>query len=124
MKWTAVLLGLLVVSAALLGSRVLALRRATFLDAIALSLPLPPRTQALTRIAHGSCAQPSRASRTHAQVRACVVRMCEAAFGGDGELAAGCAWLGGWYEGADVPRIRYRQVACPEQLRRRAGFAA
>jgi hypothetical protein len=32
------------------------------------------------------------------------------------ELAAGCEWFVDWFEVADNPAVKYKEVACPAEL--------
>jgi hypothetical protein len=32
------------------------------------------------------------------------------------ELAAGCQWFVDWFEVADNPAVKYKEVACPPEL--------
>lgn len=46
----------------------------------------------------------------------CVRDACQAAFGDDPELMAGCDWYIDWLQMADMPDIRYARIGCPEAL--------
>ena len=58
------------------------------------------------------------------ETRACVRRMCDAAFLGKpslAELLGPCYWFVDWYENADNPMFTYREVVCPQVVHERAG---
>lgn len=51
----------------------------------------------------------------------CIRNMCENAFGDSSELMAGCEWYINWYQMADNPNLRYKQVDCPQEILDRSG---
>jgi hypothetical protein len=59
-----------------------------------------------------------------AQYKACVTNRCNNIFGSRGltDLQAGCLWYANWFEAADNPALRYREVACPTQLASASGM--
>lgn len=59
-----------------------------------------------------------------AQYKACVTNRCNNIFGSRGltDLQAGCLWYADWFEAADNPSLRYREVACPAQLASASGM--
>ena len=58
----------------------------------------------------------------HEQVRACVKAMCNRTFGGPdyphlhGLHTACDDWFADWFEAADQPTMRYREVGCPAEI--------
>ena len=50
--------------------------------------------------------------------KSCVRSKCDSVFGSRGltDLAAGCRWFADWFEAADNPALKYKEVACPAQL--------
>ncbi len=62
---------------------------------------------------------------SHEQVKSCVLDKCQSVFGDRGltELQAGCEWFVEWFEAADNPNLRYREVSCPVALSGRSGMA-
>jgi hypothetical protein len=73
--------------------------------------------------------QRSQGRNNAAAVKACVMQKCMNVFEAKGlsELAAGCEWFVDWFQVADNPALKYRQVACPAELMnkgvRRSGSA-
>jgi hypothetical protein len=58
------------------------------------------------------------------QYKSCLTSRCNNVFGTRGltELQAGCLWYADWFEAADNPSLRYREVACPAQLMNASGM--
>lgn len=61
-------------------------------------------------------------SKSHEALRACVKAMCNATFGAPEwpqtqPLKQGCDWFADWYELADHPTVRFREVHCPVAIR-------
>jgi hypothetical protein len=54
----------------------------------------------------------------------CIRNHCQAAFGSNATLMAGCEWFLGWYSGADNPALIYKQVTCPTQITSKSGISA
>jgi hypothetical protein len=63
-------------------------------------------------------------SDDYATYRNCTKSWCSSVFsGGDKtELLAGCNWLVDWLNVADNPKVKYRQVDCPQEIRSRSGL--
>lgn len=61
---------------------------------------------------------------TREQYKACVTNRCDSIFGSRGltDLQAGCRWYADWFEAADNPSLRYREVACPAELMTKSGM--
>jgi len=61
---------------------------------------------------------------SHDQVKSCVRNKCSSVFGSRGldEMQEGCEWFVDWYEAADNPNIRYREVSCPSELTGQSGM--
>lgn len=57
-------------------------------------------------------------SASHASIKACVAQHCDSVFTSRGlhDLADGCHWFVDWFQAADNPNIRYKEVECPAQL--------
>jgi len=57
-------------------------------------------------------------TKSHEEVRACVKMMCNITFGMPRlhNLKASCDWFADWFEIADIPRFRYREVGCPQAI--------
>jgi hypothetical protein len=55
---------------------------------------------------------------TFDQHKACVSQRCTNVFGSRGltDLAAGCRWFVDWFQVADNPALRYKEVTCPAEL--------
>jgi len=59
-----------------------------------------------------------------AEYKSCVTNRCNNIFGSRGltDLQAGCLWYADWFEAADNPALRYREVACPAELATASGM--
>ena len=55
---------------------------------------------------------------SHDTYKNCMRNKCESVFGSRGlnDLAAGCNWFVDWFEAADNPSLKYKEVACPAAL--------
>lgn len=56
--------------------------------------------------------------KDHAAMKSCVMQSCMNVFEANGlmELAAGCKWFIDWFQVADNPQLKYKQVSCPSEL--------
>jgi hypothetical protein len=65
-----------------------------------------------------------RQSNDYATYKSCTKSWCASVFsGGDtADLLAGCNWLVDWLNVADNPKVKYRQVDCPQEIRARSGL--
>ena len=52
----------------------------------------------------------------------CVTSMCQTAFSSKPALMAGCTWFTGWFNGANNPKIKYAEVACPAAITAKSGM--
>jgi hypothetical protein len=54
----------------------------------------------------------------HAAMKSCVMQSCVNVFEAKGltELANGCKWFIDWFQVADNPQLKYKQVSCPAEL--------
>lgn len=70
------------------------------------------------------CKQQLGYNATHAQYKSCVANQCETTFGSRNllELRDACMWFVDWFEAADNPSLKYKEVACPAELRQRSGM--
>jgi hypothetical protein len=52
------------------------------------------------------------------QYKSCVTNRCNSVFGSRGltTLQQGCLWFADWFEAADNPALKYKEVACPAEL--------
>jgi hypothetical protein len=39
-------------------------------------------------------------------------------------LLAGCNWFTGWYSSADNPKVIYKQVSCPQQIKSKSNIGS
>jgi hypothetical protein len=64
-----------------------------------------------------------RQSNDYNAYKGCTKTWCSSVFsGGDkSDLLAGCNWLVDWLNVADNPKVKYRQVDCPPEIRARSG---
>lgn len=60
----------------------------------------------------------------HEAVKSCVLQKCTSVFQSRGltELAAACRWSVDWYQAADNPALKYKEIACPNELASRSGM--
>jgi len=60
----------------------------------------------------------------HDAVKSCVLQKCTSVFQSRGlsDLAAACKWSVDWYQAADNPALKYKAVACPQELAGRSGM--
>jgi hypothetical protein len=51
-------------------------------------------------------------------IKTCVKNKCQALFGSRNlpDMHAGCLWYADWFQAADNPNFKYKQVTCPSQL--------
>lgn len=52
------------------------------------------------------------------EYKSCLVDRCNNVFGSRGltDLQEGCLWYANWFEAADNPSLKYKEVACPTEL--------
>lgn len=55
--------------------------------------------------------------------RTCVQNRCQTVFGSRPDLLAGCTWFVNWFNAADNPNLRYKQIACPAAITQRSGLS-
>lgn len=65
-----------------------------------------------------ACQQQLGFNASRSAYKSCVRSRCSDVFGSRGltELETGCDWFVDWFEAADNPNIRYREVGCPAEL--------
>lgn len=58
------------------------------------------------------------------QYKSCLSAKCDSLFGERGltELNNGCQWYANWFEAADNPALRYKEVTCPAELTSATGM--
>lgn len=58
------------------------------------------------------------------QYKGCLSNKCNNLFGSRGltELQQGCLWYADWFEAADNPSLKYKEVQCPAELINRSGM--
>lgn len=56
--------------------------------------------------------------------KSCLTQRCDNVFGSRGlaSLQQGCLWYADWFEAADNPALKYKEVACPAQLSDTSGM--
>jgi hypothetical protein len=56
--------------------------------------------------------------------KSCVAQQCTSVFGSRGltDLEAGCRWFADWFQAADNPSLKYKEVACPTALTAQSGM--
>jgi hypothetical protein len=52
----------------------------------------------------------------------CVQQKCQAAFGNNPQMLAGCNWFSGWFKAADDPQIVFQKIACPAAISAKSGM--
>lgn len=57
------------------------------------------------------------------QYKSCVANRCDSVFASRGlsDLYQGCMWFVDWFQAADNPALKYKEVACPAELTTRSG---
>jgi len=52
------------------------------------------------------------------QYKSCVANRCDSVFASRGltELYQGCMWFVDWFQAADNPNLKYKEVSCPAEL--------
>lgn len=65
-----------------------------------------------------------QSNNNHDAVKACVLQKCTSVFASRGlnDLAAACRWFVDWYQAADNPAVKYKEVACPQAITARSGM--
>ena len=65
-----------------------------------------------------ACKQELGYNASLSQYKSCVAARCQKVFGSRGlsELQAGCQWFVDWFQAADNPALKYKEVACPSAL--------
>jgi hypothetical protein len=38
------------------------------------------------------------------------------------DLAAGCRWYVDWFQAADNPALKYKEIACPQEITSKSGM--
>jgi len=58
------------------------------------------------------------------QYKSCLSNRCDNVFGSRGltELQQGCQWYANWFEAADNPALKWKEVACPAAITSRSGM--
>ncbi|MES2674174.1 MAG: cellulose binding domain-containing protein [Pseudomonadota bacterium] len=71
-----------------------------------------------------ACKQELGYNASLASYKACLANRCDNVFGARGltELQKGCRWYADWFEAADNPALKYKEVACPSELTSRSGM--
>ncbi|MES2823355.1 MAG: cellulose binding domain-containing protein [Pseudomonadota bacterium] len=71
-----------------------------------------------------ACKQELGYNASLASYKACLTNRCDNVFGTRGltELQKGCRWYADWFEAADNPALKYKEVACPSELTSRSGM--
>ncbi|PUA30968.1 MAG: endoglucanase [Cellvibrio sp. 79] len=71
-----------------------------------------------------ACKQELGYNASLAQYKSCLTSRCNSVFGSRGltELQQACTWYANWFEAADNPALKYKEVACPAELTSRSGM--
>ncbi|PCK08859.1 MAG: endoglucanase [Alteromonadaceae bacterium] len=71
-----------------------------------------------------ACKQDLGFNASHTAYKSCVTQRCDNVFGSRGltELYEGCLWFADWFESADNPALKYKEVACPIELNSGTGM--
>jgi len=71
-----------------------------------------------------ACKQELGYNASLAQYKACLTNRCDSVFGSRGltELQQACNWYANWFEAADNPALKFKEVACPAELISRSGM--
>jgi hypothetical protein len=65
-----------------------------------------------------ACKQEIGWNASLSEYKSCVAQRCDNVFASRGltELYQGCMWFVDWFEAADNPALKYKEVACPDAL--------
>jgi len=71
-----------------------------------------------------ACKQELGYNASLAQYKSCLIGRCNSVFGTRGltELQKACTWYADWFQAADNPALKYKEVACPAELTSRSGM--
>ena len=71
-----------------------------------------------------ACKQQLGYGATLSAYKDCVSQKCTTVFQSRGltDLAAGCRWFVDWFQAADNPSLRYKEVVCPAEIVNRSGM--
>jgi hypothetical protein len=71
-----------------------------------------------------ACKQELGYNATLAQYKNCLSNRCTSVFGSRGltDLQKGCQWYADWFEAADNPALKFKEVVCPAELTSRSGI--
>ena len=71
-----------------------------------------------------ACKQELGYNASLAQYKSCLTNRCNSVFGSRGltELQRACTWYADWFQAADNPALKYKEVACPAELTSRSGM--
>jgi len=71
-----------------------------------------------------ACKQEFGYKATLAQYKTCLINRCNSVFGSRGltELQKACTWYADWFQAADNPALKYKEVSCPAELTARSGM--
>jgi hypothetical protein len=59
-----------------------------------------------------------------AALKSCVSQKCTSVFGGrSADLAAGCAWFVDWFQVADNPALKFKEVRCPVEITNKSSMS-
>lgn len=53
--------------------------------------------------------------------KACIKTKCDTIFAGKPDLAAGCDWYLNWFGAADNPKLSYKEISCPAEIKQKSG---
>ena len=71
-----------------------------------------------------ACKQELGYNASLSQYKSCLINRCNSVFGSRGltELQQACTWYADWFEAADNPALKYKEVPCPSELISRSGM--
>jgi hypothetical protein len=55
--------------------------------------------------------------------KTCVQNKCSTIFATKPTLKAGCDWFTGWFNAADNPALKYKQIPCPSAITAKSGMS-
>lgn len=72
-----------------------------------------------------ACKQELGGNRSRQEYKSCLANKCRNVFGSRGlnQLEQGCLWHAEWFEAADNPGFRYKEIACPSELSDKTGMS-
>lgn len=71
-----------------------------------------------------ACKQDIGWNASHGEYKSCLIERCNSVFGSRGldTMQEGCLWYANWFEAADNPSLKFKEVGCPAELSSGSGM--